>query len=137
MSDKKEAAPNVVGHAKGQNDFRKHPKTTPPARSRSRKTAPPFGNLGMVAAATSALSAAALRLDHHATLRCLESVPPGAWMCDLFIDQKAKRLIRAMRQGRVHEVRNSIRASFCLPVKSQDVRRSCNELTKRFWESFQ
>ncbi len=136
MNGPNEATPGVCYRAEGQELNSVYPKSTPTLRGRSRRAAPSLRHLGTVVAATSSLSAAALRLVHPATLRCLESVPPGAWLCDWFIDQKAKRLVRAMRRGRVHEVRNGIRASFNLPVESEDLRRYCNDLAARYWRAF-
>lgn len=136
MSTHTKAPASVPAPAEAHKNECAASKATRFPRRRARKAEPPSGHLGMKAAAVGALSAAALRLDHRATLRCLESVPPGAWLCDWFIDQMAKHLIRAMRQGRVHEVRNSTRASFDLPVEPEDLRRYCNDLTARYWRAF-
>lgn len=136
MNSPNEATPGVCYRAEGHDTDSAGSKPTGFPQSSARRATPPCGHLGMKAAAAGALSAAALRLDHRATLRCLESVPPGAWLCDWFIDQMAKRLIRAMRQGRVHEVRNGIWASFDLPVEPEDLRRYCNDLAARYWKAF-
>lgn len=104
-------------------------KSTQTARRHARKAEPPY-RLGMHGMARRALSAAAMRLDDPETLRHLEGVPSGAWRFDWFIEWKAKRMIRALRCGRGHEVARSLRASFALPVYPEDLPRYCAALAQ-------
>jgi len=108
-------------------------KSTQPARRHASHNEPPY-RLGMYGMARRALSAAAMRLDDPETLRQLECVPAGAWRFDWFIDAKAKHAIRALRRGRGHEVARGLRASFALPVYSEDLPRYCAALAQLYRE---